>query len=199
MTTTEMTGATAAATTGVRPVPGGRLAYQVSGDGPAVVLIHGFGLDMRMWDPHRLPGPALARARPAPGVRAGAHGRAEGRGRARAGGGGRGRRAGLPRDVRGARPAPARCRVPRGGGRRSHGQPGAVRGGQRPADRIPGRAAPTYNRPDEPTEVTMTTTQEITSTRTMAGAGAATGARDRAAAVLVTPEWLEAHRGDPAV
>jgi 3-oxoadipate enol-lactonase len=30
--------------------PGGRLAYQVSGDGPAVVLVHGFGLDLRMWD-----------------------------------------------------------------------------------------------------------------------------------------------------
>jgi len=25
--------------------------YEVAGDGPAVVLIHGFGLDMRMWDP----------------------------------------------------------------------------------------------------------------------------------------------------
>jgi pimeloyl-ACP methyl ester carboxylesterase len=30
--------------------PGARLAYQVSGDGPAVVLVHGFGLDQRMWD-----------------------------------------------------------------------------------------------------------------------------------------------------
>jgi 3-oxoadipate enol-lactonase len=31
--------------------PGGRLAYQVRGAGPAVVLVHGFGLDLRMWDP----------------------------------------------------------------------------------------------------------------------------------------------------
>jgi len=31
--------------------PGARLAYEVTGAGPAVVLIHGFGLDMRMWDP----------------------------------------------------------------------------------------------------------------------------------------------------
>jgi pimeloyl-ACP methyl ester carboxylesterase len=31
-------------------LPGARLAYQVTGDGPAVVLVHGFGLDMRMWD-----------------------------------------------------------------------------------------------------------------------------------------------------
>ena len=35
----------------VLPVPGARLAYEVAGDGPAVVLVHGFGLDMRMWDP----------------------------------------------------------------------------------------------------------------------------------------------------
>jgi pimeloyl-ACP methyl ester carboxylesterase len=34
----------------VLAVPGARLAYQVTGDGPAVVLVHGFGLDMRMWD-----------------------------------------------------------------------------------------------------------------------------------------------------
>jgi 3-oxoadipate enol-lactonase len=40
----------AAATTGVLGLPGARLAYQVTGDGPAVVLVHGFGLDMRMWD-----------------------------------------------------------------------------------------------------------------------------------------------------
>jgi 3-oxoadipate enol-lactonase len=33
------------------PRPGGRLAYQVTGDGPPVVLVHGFGLDLRMWDP----------------------------------------------------------------------------------------------------------------------------------------------------
>ena len=31
--------------------PGAHLIYEVAGDGPAVVLIHGFGLDMRMWDP----------------------------------------------------------------------------------------------------------------------------------------------------
>jgi 3-oxoadipate enol-lactonase len=31
--------------------PGARLVYEVTGEGPAVVLIHGFGLDMRMWDP----------------------------------------------------------------------------------------------------------------------------------------------------
>ena len=35
--------------------PGARLVYEVSGDGPAVVLIHGFGLDMRMWDPQVAP------------------------------------------------------------------------------------------------------------------------------------------------
>jgi len=38
------------ATTTVLDLPGARLAYQVTGDGPAVVLVHGFGLDMRMWD-----------------------------------------------------------------------------------------------------------------------------------------------------
>jgi 3-oxoadipate enol-lactonase len=32
-------------------LPGARLVYEVSGEGPAVVLVHGFGLDMRMWDP----------------------------------------------------------------------------------------------------------------------------------------------------
>ena len=37
--------------------PGASLAYEVAGDGPAVVLVHGFGLDMRMWDPQV---PALA-------------------------------------------------------------------------------------------------------------------------------------------
>jgi 3-oxoadipate enol-lactonase len=47
MTTDVMTGPAA----GVMTVPGARVAYQVAGDGPAVVLIHGFGLDMRMWDP----------------------------------------------------------------------------------------------------------------------------------------------------
>ena len=35
----------------VLALSGARLAYQVTGDGPAVVLVHGFGLDMRMWDP----------------------------------------------------------------------------------------------------------------------------------------------------
>lgn len=40
----------APAVSGVLELPGGRLAYQVSGHGPAVVLVHGFGLDMRMWD-----------------------------------------------------------------------------------------------------------------------------------------------------
>jgi len=44
-------GARAAAGTEVLALPGARLAYQVSGAGPAVVLVHGFGLDMRMWDP----------------------------------------------------------------------------------------------------------------------------------------------------
>src|SRR5690242_10380784 len=37
--------------TAVLERPGARLVYEVAGDGPAVVLIHGFGLDMRMWDP----------------------------------------------------------------------------------------------------------------------------------------------------
>ncbi len=46
------TGAQAGASTAeVLPLPGTRLAYQVTGGGPAVVLVHGFGLDMRMWDP----------------------------------------------------------------------------------------------------------------------------------------------------
>jgi 3-oxoadipate enol-lactonase len=43
-------GTETAATAGVLALPGARLAYQVTGDGPAVVLVHGFGLDMRMWD-----------------------------------------------------------------------------------------------------------------------------------------------------
>ena len=38
-----------------------RLVYQVMGDGPAVVLVHGFGLDMRMWDPQA--GPLAQRCR----------------------------------------------------------------------------------------------------------------------------------------
>jgi 3-oxoadipate enol-lactonase len=37
--------------TAVMDRPGARLVYEVTGKGPAVVLIHGFGLDMRMWDP----------------------------------------------------------------------------------------------------------------------------------------------------
>jgi 3-oxoadipate enol-lactonase len=36
---------------GVLALPGARLAYRVTGAGPVVVLVHGFGLDMRMWDP----------------------------------------------------------------------------------------------------------------------------------------------------
>ncbi len=36
--------------TGALPVEGAVLRYQVAGAGPAVVLVHGFGLDMRMWD-----------------------------------------------------------------------------------------------------------------------------------------------------
>ena len=31
-------------------VPGAELHYEVAGTGPAVVLVHGFALDMRMWD-----------------------------------------------------------------------------------------------------------------------------------------------------
>ena len=30
---------------------GASLRYEVAGSGPAVVLVHGFGLDLRMWDP----------------------------------------------------------------------------------------------------------------------------------------------------
>jgi len=40
---------------GVLELPGARLAYQVAGDGDAVVLVHGFGLDMRMWDAQAAP------------------------------------------------------------------------------------------------------------------------------------------------
>jgi 3-oxoadipate enol-lactonase len=35
---------------GALPLAGAVLRYQVAGTGPAVVLVHGFGLDMRMWD-----------------------------------------------------------------------------------------------------------------------------------------------------
>jgi pimeloyl-ACP methyl ester carboxylesterase len=38
-------------TAAVLPRPGADLVYEVTGHGPAVVLVHGFGLDMRMWDP----------------------------------------------------------------------------------------------------------------------------------------------------
>ncbi len=41
------------------PVNGASLRYEVAGAGPVVVLIHGFSLDMRMWDPQM---PALAAA-----------------------------------------------------------------------------------------------------------------------------------------
>jgi len=44
-------GTEAGAAEQVLTLPGARLAYQVTGEGPAVVLAHGFGLDMRMWDP----------------------------------------------------------------------------------------------------------------------------------------------------
>src|ERR1700751_2093394 len=47
--------------TAVLERPGARLVYEVAGDGPAVVLIHGFGLDMRMGDPQI--GPLAARFR----------------------------------------------------------------------------------------------------------------------------------------
>ena len=40
-----------AGSAGVLGLPGARLAYEVTGHGPAIVLVHGFGLDMRMWDP----------------------------------------------------------------------------------------------------------------------------------------------------
>jgi 3-oxoadipate enol-lactonase len=47
--------------TAVLERPGARLVYEMTGEGPAVVLIHGFGLDMRMWDPQV--GPLAARFR----------------------------------------------------------------------------------------------------------------------------------------
>ena len=40
-----------ATTAGVLALPGARLAYEVTGAGAPVLLVHGFGLDMRMWDP----------------------------------------------------------------------------------------------------------------------------------------------------
>jgi pimeloyl-ACP methyl ester carboxylesterase len=36
---------------GFAPVPGGELYYETAGNGAAVVLIHGGGMDRRMWDP----------------------------------------------------------------------------------------------------------------------------------------------------
>jgi 3-oxoadipate enol-lactonase len=51
----------AGAVTAVLERPGARLVYEVSGAGPAVVLIHGFGLDMRTWDAQA--GPLAARFR----------------------------------------------------------------------------------------------------------------------------------------
>src|SRR5881398_1646615 len=47
--------------TAVLERPGARLVYEIAGDGLAVVLIHGFGLDLRMWDPQI--GPLAARCR----------------------------------------------------------------------------------------------------------------------------------------
>lgn len=38
------------ATSGFADVPGGKLYYEMAGEGPAVVLIHGGQLDSRMWD-----------------------------------------------------------------------------------------------------------------------------------------------------
>ena len=38
-------------TTAVLERTGARLVYETAGTGPAVVLVHGFGLDLRMWDP----------------------------------------------------------------------------------------------------------------------------------------------------
>jgi 3-oxoadipate enol-lactonase len=43
--------------TSVLALPGAALVYDVHGSGPAVILVHGFGLDLRMWDPQL---PALA-------------------------------------------------------------------------------------------------------------------------------------------
>jgi 3-oxoadipate enol-lactonase len=34
----------------VLALPGGALVHEVAGEGPVVVLVHGFALDMRMWD-----------------------------------------------------------------------------------------------------------------------------------------------------
>ena len=48
---TQPTTTTTTTTTTALERPGARLAYEVTGDGPAVVFVHGFGLDRRMWDP----------------------------------------------------------------------------------------------------------------------------------------------------
>ena len=48
-----------AGTTTVLTLPGARLAYQVRGDGPAVVLVHGFWTGH---DPHRQDEPRLIEA-----------------------------------------------------------------------------------------------------------------------------------------
>jgi hypothetical protein len=45
-------------TTAVLARPGARLVYEVAGDGPAVVLVHGFGLDLQT----ALAAPARVRA-----------------------------------------------------------------------------------------------------------------------------------------
>jgi pimeloyl-ACP methyl ester carboxylesterase len=58
---TFLTAGRSAAATAVLVRPGARLAYEVTGDGPAVVLIHGFSLDMRTWDAQA--GPLAARFR----------------------------------------------------------------------------------------------------------------------------------------
>jgi 3-oxoadipate enol-lactonase len=39
---------------GILPVAGGHLAWEVTGSGPTVVLLHGFSLDRRMWDDQRV-------------------------------------------------------------------------------------------------------------------------------------------------
>jgi len=38
-------------TSGDAPVSGGRLHYETAGSGPALVFVHGFSLDRRMWEP----------------------------------------------------------------------------------------------------------------------------------------------------
>ncbi|MCW5853581.1 MAG: alpha/beta hydrolase, partial [Anaerolineae bacterium] len=35
---------------GFVPVEDGQLYYEVAGEGPPLVLVHGFSLDTRMWD-----------------------------------------------------------------------------------------------------------------------------------------------------